>query len=136
MASITIQDVTPAGNQYQVRYLVRASDSERQRQFTTPLPAIQVEGENALSVALSIYEANTDAIDTWVAQNEGIGQIKGQTHDLANIAVEEWTQPEGAHDAYPEDARVRHDGDLWESLQADNVWEPGTNDPPLWEKLT
>jgi len=36
-----------------------------------------------------------------------------------------WRQPQGAHDAYPEGAIVRHHGTLWRSTTADNVWQPG-----------
>ena len=37
----------------------------------------------------------------------------------------DWRQPEGAHDAYPVDVVVRHDGTLWRSTIANNVWVPG-----------
>lgn len=36
-----------------------------------------------------------------------------------------WIQPTGAHDAYPLSALVRHNDQLWISLIANNVWEPG-----------
>lgn len=36
-----------------------------------------------------------------------------------------WTQPSGATDAYPLDVIVRHDGTLWRSTIASNVWVPG-----------
>ena len=36
-----------------------------------------------------------------------------------------WVQPTGAHDAYLLGAQVTHNGHLWESLYAANVWEPG-----------
>lgn len=39
--------------------------------------------------------------------------------------IPEWTQPLGAHDAYPIHAKVVHSGKLWISLYAANVWEPG-----------
>ena len=38
----------------------------------------------------------------------------------------EWRQPEGAHDAYPEGAKVAHNGKRWVSLVDANVWEPGS----------
>lgn len=38
----------------------------------------------------------------------------------------EWRQPEGAHDAYPEGAKVTHNGKRWVSLVDANVWEPGS----------
>lgn len=37
----------------------------------------------------------------------------------------EWSQPLGAHDAYPLGAKVSHNGKKWTSDVANNVWEPG-----------
>lgn len=37
----------------------------------------------------------------------------------------EWSQPLGAHDAYPLGAKVSHNGKKWTSDIANNVWEPG-----------
>lgn len=36
-----------------------------------------------------------------------------------------WVQPTGAGDAYQIGDRVTHNGSDWESVTADNVWEPG-----------
>lgn len=48
-----------------------------------------------------------------------------------------WTQPTGAHDAYPLGARVQHGGYVWQSLIASNVWEPGAvGTENLWQNLT
>lgn len=38
-----------------------------------------------------------------------------------------WVQPTGAHDAYPLDALVSHNGNNWRSTIAANVWEPGVS---------
>jgi hypothetical protein len=38
-----------------------------------------------------------------------------------------WTQPAGAHDAYPLGWVTLHNGKEWESLLAFNVWEPGVS---------
>ena len=49
---------------------------------------------------------------------------------LAASGVEpgqEWRQPTGAHDAYPERWEVVHDGKTWESTTPANVWEPGVS---------
>lgn len=43
----------------------------------------------------------------------------------AGPTVDEWRQPVGAHDAYGVGARVTHNGQMWESTAAANVWEPG-----------
>jgi len=40
---------------------------------------------------------------------------------------EPWRQPTGAHDAYPLDWVVTHNGKTWISLVASNVWEPGVS---------
>lgn len=40
---------------------------------------------------------------------------------------DEWRQPTGAFDAYPEGAIVAHDDKTYASLTPANVWEPPTN---------
>jgi len=40
--------------------------------------------------------------------------------------IEEWVQPQGAHDAYNTGDRVTWNGSTWESEIDNNVWEPGT----------
>lgn len=48
-----------------------------------------------------------------------------------------WEQPQGAHDAYPMGARVLHNGFVWSSNVAANVWEPGSvGAEALWTNLT
>lgn len=37
----------------------------------------------------------------------------------------EWSQPQGAHDAYEQGAKVSHNEKHWTSDVANNVWEPG-----------
>jgi len=41
------------------------------------------------------------------------------------ITIEEWVQPQGAHDAYNTGDRVTWNGSTWESEIDNNVWEPG-----------
>ena len=36
-----------------------------------------------------------------------------------------WTQPLGGHDAYAIGDRVKHNGQIWKSIIAGNIWEPG-----------
>jgi hypothetical protein len=50
-------------------------------------------------------------------------------HTIAEVSplFPAWFQPQGAHDAWPEGAIVRHDGTLWRSTTPANVWEPGTS---------
>ena len=45
----------------------------------------------------------------------------------------EWSQPVGAHDAYPKGAKVSHNSKHWISTTENNVWEPGVNG---WEEVT
>lgn len=45
----------------------------------------------------------------------------------------EWTQPLGAHDAYPYGFTVIHGGSTWTSNIDANVWEPGAGD--LWTEV-
>ena len=44
-----------------------------------------------------------------------------------------WSQPAGAHDAYPKDTKVFYKGKLWVSLILGNVWEPGVSG---WREYT
>ena len=44
-----------------------------------------------------------------------------------------WSQPLGAHDAYPLGAKVSHNGEKWTSDVDNNVWEPGVYG---WSKVT
>lgn len=39
----------------------------------------------------------------------------------------EWTQPTGAHDAYPVGSLVTHEGELYISDIPNNVWAPGVH---------
>lgn len=57
---------------------------------------------------------------------EQMADLNEQYLDVAGIEPgEEWGQPQGAHDAYPKDWRVSHEGQDWISLVDANVWEPG-----------
>lgn len=47
--------------------------------------------------------------------------------------ISAWIQPEGAHDAYPADAKVTHNNKTWNNIHGDgNVWEPGVYG---WEEV-
>ena len=62
-----------------------------------------------------------------------IAQVKEPSLTTAYLATlgrvdgEEWVQPLGAHDAYPLDWVVIHNGKTWVSLVDANVWEPGVS---------
>ena len=46
---------------------------------------------------------------------------------LGRADGEEYVQPQGAHDAYPEGWKVTHDKKTWVRLTAANVWVPGVS---------
>jgi hypothetical protein len=51
--------------------------------------------------------------------------------------IPEWVQPLGGFDAWPLGAKVLHSGFTWESLVANNVWQPGAvGTETLWRNLT
>lgn len=43
------------------------------------------------------------------------------------VSGQAWRAPTGAHDAYPLDWTVTHNGKTWVSLTPFNVWEPGVS---------
>lgn len=55
--------------------------------------------------------------------------------DDPTIEFPEWIQPTGAHDAYPKDYKVSHNGKHWISLIDANVWEPSEEASTLWENI-
>ena len=59
------------------------------------------------------------------AQADRIAHEYGEA--IGRTDGEEWTQPTGAHDAYPLGATVTHKGKQWENLTPANVWEPGVS---------
>lgn len=61
---------------------------------------------------------------TAALQREPILQT-GYLVALGRADGEEYVQPTGHHDAYPEGWEVQHDGKTWVSLVAANVWVPG-----------
>lgn len=46
-----------------------------------------------------------------------------------------WVQPVGSVDAYPDEYIVEHDGAVWASNVAANVWEPGATGITQWDQL-
>ena len=45
--------------------------------------------------------------------------------DDPSIEWPDWVQPVGAQDAYPQGAKVSHNGKHWISTADANIWEPG-----------
>ena len=55
-------------------------------------------------------------------------------HGVIHVQGAPYSQPTGAHDAYTLGNEVTHDGGLWRSRWAVNVWEPGTVDG-AWDRI-
>lgn len=93
--------------------------------------------------AISREQARRQVLET--AQQRA-DQLAVDYLDAAGVAMgDEWTQPAGAYDAYPQGWVVSHGGKSWISLTPANVWEPGvsgwreqteTADPPAWVRPT
>ena len=47
--------------------------------------------------------------------------------ETVSTFFDDWSQPTGAQDAYPDGAIVNHNGRLWRSTTPANVWEPGVS---------
>lgn len=60
-----------------------------------------------------------------VAGNVWEPGVTGWREQVAEGERAGWIQPLGAHDAYPFDAEVAHNGKNWISEIPNNVWEPG-----------
>ena len=48
--------------------------------------------------------------------------------------IPEWVQPDSTN-PYMKGDKVKHNGDTWESLIDNNVWEPSEAVPTLWKKV-
>lgn len=62
------------------------------------------------------------SLETWMPPATPALWVK-----VADPSVEwpDWSQPLGAHDAYPDGAKVTHNSKHWISNTPNNVWEPG-----------
>lgn len=64
----------------------------------------------------------------WEVRNalESIDRVTTAVLEAEGVAPgDEWSQPTGAHNAYPKGWTVSHGGRLWESLTPGNAHEPG-----------
>lgn len=62
--------------------------------------------------------------------------LEAGTAETPSDEVPEW-EPTSATVNYPLGARVKHNGKVWESLVANNVWEPGTvGTETVWREVT
>ena len=74
---------------------------------------------------------NGDMDDTMMFTPDGEDTETAPLPTLVSVTATLWTQPEGAHDAYPSDAIVEHHGGFWSSMQDANVFEP----PTSWRRV-
>lgn len=62
--------------------------------------------------------------------------LEAGTADTPTEEVPEWEQPDSTN-PYTLGARVKHNGKVWESLVANNVWEPGVvGTETVWREVT
>lgn len=74
-------------------------------------------------------------VDVEISRRHSLTAIPEQINALnvgyldaeGTVTGEAWRQPTGAHDAYPLDWKVSHDGKNWKSTVQSNVWEPGVS---------
>lgn len=72
-------------------------------------------------------------IDTELSRRETLANAERAMDDIARSVLaasgqedgDQWVQPTGATNAYPEGWTVEHDGKQWVSLTPANVWIPG-----------
>lgn len=72
---------------------------------------------------------------TWVALADNTTAepgVSGWREQTADGGIAEWVQPSGATDAYALGAQVAHNGKVWVSKVAANVWEPGAVADTIW----
>jgi len=63
----------------------------------------------------------------WVNQVEGNVRPPGESGWVDVVSFyPDWVQPLGAHNAYPINQIVKHDGSFWIATVDANVWEPPT----------
>lgn len=87
---------------------------------------VNVDGETQLYTVLQAHISQPDwTPDSAVSLYKKVG--------FTDTGVPIWTQPLGAVDAYQLGDRVEHNGKLWESDIANNVWEPGVYG---WHEVT
>jgi hypothetical protein len=90
------------------------ADAEGRAQRAADYAAVQqAQDEYTRAIGLNAAPTELAALQEATLADEGI-----QPGDP-------WRQPTGAHDAYPLDAKVTHEGKTWRSTIAANVWEPG-----------
>jgi hypothetical protein len=78
----------------------------------------------------TIQTQDSEELLTTIQQQKSFSPLLKLRDTLQEMQQEEpeydaWVQPQGAHDAYPINARVTHNGKSWINEIPNNVWEPG-----------
>lgn len=95
----------------------------------------RVSYEGELYVCLQAHTSQTDWAPT-AAPSLWAKVLEAGTPDTPTEEVPEWVQPDSTN-PYPLGARVKHNGKVWESLVANNVWEPGAvGTETVWREVT
>jgi hypothetical protein len=81
--------------------------------------------ENAAADARAAASAAQDAARARDELADAVLDATAALMEDAHTDGAAWTQPTGAHDAYPLGAKVAHKGKTWTSTAAANIWEPG-----------
>ena len=84
-------------------------------------------GENAVADAAVQAQADAEAARARAELADAILDATAALMADAHTDGQPWVQPTGAHNAYPLDITVTHEGKVWESLTPANVWEPGVS---------
>lgn len=85
------------------------------------------EDENTAVDAELAARAEAEQQQARYEEHEAILDATAALMQQAHTDGEEWTQPIGAHDAYPLGATVTHGDKTWENITPANVWEPGVS---------
>ena len=81
--------------------------------------------ENTAAGAAAAAQAARADAETRRVTHEAILDATAAVMQDAHEDGQAWTQPTGAHNAFPKGATVTHAGKTWESLTPANVWTPG-----------
>lgn len=95
----------------------------------------RVSCEGELYDCLQAHTSQTDWAPT-AAPSLWAKVLEAGTPDTPTEEVSEWVQPDSTN-PYQLGARVKHNGKVWESLVANNVWEPGAvGTETVWREVT
>lgn len=95
----------------------------------------RVSYEGTLYTCLQAHTSQADwspsaAVSLWAKT------LSAGTADTPTGEIPEWVQPDSTN-PYSQGARVKHNGKVWESIVANNVWEPGaTGIGSVWREVT